>query len=175
MITIQELLKDKPEALAEVNELISKHDVWVVGGAARVLLYPFLPFPTDIDLLLNTDTSALISVPGAVDNLGDAVSGSGGQGQKITIGATKLDVFDNALTRWLHGVPLNGDGLAIRLSDHFALMTEGFARKVWTETASGYDVSRRPDYLERHRLSLQRDVERIADTAGCDFFGCHDV
>lgn len=172
MITIQELLKDKPEALAKVNELISKHDVWVVGGAARVLLYPFLPFPQDIDLLINTEIPGGTILSAAACGV---TTGSGEQGQKIDIGGVKLDVFDNALTRWLHGVPLNGDGLAIRLSDHFALMTEGFARKVWTETASGYDVSRRPDYLERHRLSLQRDVERIADAAGCDFFGCHDV
>lgn len=163
MITIQELLKDKPEALAHVEALIAKHDVWVVGGAARVLLYPFLPFPQDIDLLCNVERS--IYAPITVQRLVDDSAACYGQ-QKADVGGVHFDVWERALTVWFQGVPCHGDGVAVRAKDSFVLMTRGFHISPWTETSLGYEG--KPEYLDKHRVSLQRDVDAIAGAAAHD-------
>ena len=157
MKTIQELLAERPEALEKIQDLIKYHDAWIVGGAARALLYPFLPFPQDIDVLINLErppASPFAPMP--------ECTGSGGQGQKVTVGGVVLDIFENGLTEWLHGVPCNGDGLAIRAQDNFVLMTEGFARKSWTEVSKDYAGVTRPDYLVKHQASLARDQFHIS-------------
>ena len=161
MKTIQELLVDRPEALEKIQDLIKYHDAWIVGGAARVLLYPFLPFPQDIDVLINMDRPANAITANTAVAMAPC-TGSGGQGQKETVGGVVLDVFENGLTKWLHGVPCNGDGLAIRAQDNFVLMTEGFARKSWTEVSKDYAGVTRPDYLVKHQASLARDQFHIS-------------
>ncbi len=170
MQTIQQLLKDKPEALAHVESLIAKHDVWVVGGAARCLLYPFLPFPSDIDLLLNTEKTSSGIFEAAEQ---PSTTGSGGQGQKIDLGGVKLDVFDNGLTKWLHGSPLNGDGVAIRALDGFALMTRNFHCEPWVDVNPNFagltGSPKAEEYINRHKVSMQRDMNAIADAAAGDF------
>lgn len=157
MRTIQELLADKPEALAHVEQLIAKHDVWVVGGAARALMYPMLPFPTDVDLLLNIEGLDGDSIGVALG----AETGSGGQGQKQTVGEVKFDVFTNRLLVWLNGVPCHGDGLAVRASDGFALWTEKFSRGDWATIAIVPGSEKAINYLARHRASLQRDQQLV--------------
>ncbi len=150
MKTIQELLADKPEALAHVEKLIAAGDIWIVGGAARALMYP-LPFPSDIDLLVNTERTILTETE-------KAFLSSNEQGQKVDVAGVKLDVFGNSLVKWLHGVPCNGDGLAIRARDNFVLMTGDFIREDWAAQSKSYSGIMRPDYLVRHQLSLLRDA-----------------
>jgi hypothetical protein len=156
MRTIQELLADKPEALAHVENLIAKHDVWIVGGAARALMYPMLPFPTDIDLMIDITTRDGDGINAALND----GTGSGEQGQKQTVGGVQFDVWPNKLLVWLKGVPCHGDGLAIRLSDHFALLTEHFARGSWSDVSPTY--AGKLEYLTRHQASLVRDSEVIS-------------
>ncbi len=160
MKTIQELLADKPEALAHVEKLIAAGDIWIVGGAARALMYP-LPFPSDIDLLVNTEQTILTETE-------KAFLSSNEQGQKMDVAGIKLDVFGNSLVKWLHGVPCNGDGLAIRARDHFVLMTHGFATSRWTDQNPNYGGVMRPDYLERHQVSLRRDQSAVLDAIADD-------
>lgn len=162
MRTIERLLIGHPGALARYVDLVSKHDVWIVGGAARWMLHEALTPPRDIDLLCNT---ARTSDPLEAEPTPE-ITGSGGQGQKEMVDGVVFDIFENDLLRWLKGVPLVGDRIAIRASDSFALFGENADRPyLWTVQNPGYRNSR-PEYAQRHRASLDRDTAAIFIVAG---------
>ncbi len=158
MRTIQELLKDHLAALAHVEAIGALHDAWLVGGAARALRYG-LSFPADIDILI--DCAHASGKTDLVSSSSNFETSSNGQGQKLELCGVKFDVWSATLLNWLRGVPCAGDGLAIRISDHFVLTTPGHFEEPWHRPNLGFtgDLA----YLERHAKSLARDEEAAFD------------
>lgn len=151
---VELLLEKSPEAVGYPAGLAC-HDLWLVGGAARHLLSgERTMFPNDIDLLVNTEKLPMIA--SAVFD-----KGSGGQGQKQTIGGIQFDVFENGLTRWLEGAPCYGDQLAVRVTDNFVLCSPEALFMPSADRNPRWSGDR-VDYFERHANSLRRDDAAFA-------------
>lgn len=145
------------EAADHVLNMPKDYDLWAVGGTARYLLsQETLPFPKDLDLLINISTEG--KDVATAQSTRDP-SGSSGDGQKYSQGGVLFDVFHNNLFKWLAGAPCYGDMVAVRVTDGFALARpEVFVYKPWDKNPAWNGP---PDYLIRHQSSLRRDADFI--------------